>query len=214
MPSEKNTLEQILKARKSTRSFTEEFPSEGDVQKILQAGLLAPYGGATGIPLEQIRRIFVFRQQTDGMAQAREILRDQLQANAKKLNRMLRLLPFLRKKMGPFANRVSSLAQSGVPALSIAPYLVVIAEKRGFPPVEKQSMAHALQNMWLAATDLGLGFQLISALSTLTGNERFLRLLNLNKGEYALDGCAFGYPKSAVERERELDTTRFVTWIK
>lgn len=214
MPSGEKNLERILKARQSTRNFAEEFPPEDDVRKILQAGMLAPYGGATGIPLEQIRKLFVFRQQTDGMAQARAILREQLQANAKKLNHMLRFLPFLRKKMGPFASKVRALAHSGIPALSAAPYLVVIAEKRGFPPVEKQSMAHALQNMWLSATDLGLGFQMLSAVSTLTGNERFLRLLNLDKGEYALDGCVFGYPKSVAERDRELDIKPFVTWIK
>ncbi|MGD0953085.1 MAG: hypothetical protein ABR985_11955 [Methanotrichaceae archaeon] len=35
---------------------------------------------------------------------------------------------------------------------------MVVAERKSFPPVEQQSLAHCLQNMWLKATALGLGF--------------------------------------------------------
>ncbi len=43
-----------------------------------------------------------------------------------------------------------------------APYFIVGAEKKGFPAVEQQFLAHCLENMWLKATALGLGFQLVS----------------------------------------------------
>lgn len=65
--------------------------------------------------------------------------------------------------------------------------------------------------MWLTATDLGLGFQLISATKTLSDNDDFLKLLGLKKGEYSLDGCAVGYPKSSAEKIKTFDVEKFVT---
>ncbi len=76
-------------------------------------------------------------------------------------------------------------------------------------------MAHAFENMWLMGTDLGLGFQLISATVTLSDNKQFLDLLGLKKGEYALVGCAIGFPKNATKKDaKDLNSDNFVTWIK
>ena len=88
------------------------------------------------------------------------------------------------------------------------------AEKTGFPHVQKQSIAHALQNMWLTATNLGLGFQLIFMTGTLSKNRHFLSLLNLTKGEYELDGCAIGYPIKYPDRNKEFEFDKFVTLIE
>jgi len=100
-----------------------------------------------------------------------------------------------------------------VPALYNSAYFIVLAEKKGFPSIEKQSMAHAFENMWLTATDLGLGFQLISATNTLSDNTDFLELLNLKKGEYTLDGCAVGIAKNDTKRTKVFDIDKFVRWI-
>ncbi len=75
-------------------------------------------------------------------------------------------------------------------------------------------MAHAFENMWLTAKDLGLGFQLVSATNTLSGNKDFLTLLCLKKGEYALDGCVVGYPKSNTEKMKDFDVEKFVKLMK
>lgn len=124
------------------------------------------------------------------------------------------IFPFLKKKMQTFANKVNGLAKGGVPAINNAAYFIVLAEKKGFPPVEKQSMAHAFENMWLTATDLGLGFQLVSATNTLSNNEDFLKLLDLPKGEFSLDGCVIGYPKSNAEKIKTFEVEKFITWMK
>ncbi len=208
------TLLEIVKNRRSTRNFSNGIPPEAQITDILESAVYAPYGGATGIPLDRIRRIFVFRQGTGAMEQAHRILLAQMRRNAKKLNRVLRLLPFLKPKMQTFANRVNGIARNGIPALDHAAYFIVLAEKKGFPPVEKQSMAHAMQNMWLTATGLGLGFQLVSATGTLSANKDFMALLGLEKGSYALDGCAVGYPKNPAERQKEFESERFVKWME
>ncbi len=207
------SLEEIIKIRRSTRNFSKEVPSEEILTKIIASAVYAPYGGATGIPLDDLRKVFVFKQNTENMEKAKEIFLLQIRRNAKKLNRLLTLLPFMKKKMQIFANKVNGLAKGGVPALSNAAYFIVLAEKKGFPSVEKQSMAHAFENMWLMATDLDLGFQLVSATNTLSKNKDFLRLLNLKKGEYALDGCVIGYPKSNAEKTKEFNVENFVTMM-
>lgn len=208
-----SALEHIIRTRRSVRSFTDEIPTEEHIRKIVESGIYAPYGGATGIPLERIRRVFVFRQGTAPMDAAVAILNAQLRANSKKINRAITFLPFLRKKMGAFARKLKGFSTAGIPSMSAAPYFIVLAEKKGFPPIEKESQAHAFENMWLMATELGLGFQLISAVSTLSGNRDFLELLGLNKGEYALGGCVVGYPKNPSTEEKELSVDSFVRWM-
>lgn len=207
-------LEKIIKSRKSTRNFASEFPAEEDIRKILESAIYAPFGGATGIPLHQIRKLYVFRQNTDNMEQARELIYRRIRKNAKIFRIILTLFPFLKNKFKAFSNKLNTFAKKGIPALNDAPYFIVIAEKKGFPPVEKQSMAHALENMWLTATSLELGFQLISATGVMSKDKSFMDLLGLKKGEYEIEGCAIGYPNNATEHKRDLELNNFVTWIK
>ena len=207
------TFEQVIKTRRSVRNFTTEIPNIENVNEIIKSAIYAPYGSATGIALTKIRKIYVFKQNTENMKKAREIMHTQLKHNSRKLNIIISLLPFLKKKMKPFADRVKSISEKGVPSLKIAPYFIIIAEKKGFPAVEKQSIAHALENMWLTATSLGLGFQLISAVGTLSGNKEFLELLNLPKDQYAIEGCVIGYPVSNPTEIREFELSSYVTWL-
>ena len=68
--------------------------------------------------------------------------------------------PEIRKLAGSFAQRLDAIQKMGrVPGIGTAPYYIVVAERKGYPPVELQSLAHCMENMWLKATALGLGFQ-------------------------------------------------------
>ena len=207
------TLEQVIKSRRSIRSFTNEVPRFEDVEEILKAALYAPYGGATGFQLNEIRKVFVFTQNSDKMKEAKELLLSQIKKNSKKMNNLLVFFPFLKKKMEPFANRLKSISSNGIPSLNEAPYYIIVAEKKGFPPIGKQSIAHALQNMWLTATEKGLGFQLISATGKMSNNKQFLQLLGLHQGEYEIDGCVIGYATKYPETIREIDLEQSVKWI-
>ena len=51
---------QTIVARRSIRSFTLILPDRESMNDVLRAAALAPFGGATGILLRDIRRIFVF----------------------------------------------------------------------------------------------------------------------------------------------------------
>jgi nitroreductase len=206
------TFDDVINKRRSIRSFTNEFPSQELINKIIQAGILAPYAGATGIPLNQIRKFFIISAKSESMPMIKRLLLNQIQKNSRKLKIILSLFPFLRKKMGSFSNRLEQFSRNGIPSLEEAPYYIIIAEKKGFPPIEKQSMAHALQNMWLMATSLGVGFQLLSATGTMSKNREFLKILGINKGEYEIDGCLIGYPKN-YPSEKTVHVNEYAVWI-
>lgn len=208
------TLEEIIIRRKSVRNFTSEVPDIEKVNKIIKSAMYAPYAGATGIPFSEVRRIFVFEQNSEIIGDVREILQSQLKTNARKLNIISTIFPFLGKKMKPFAKRIKAFSENGIPSLSKAPYLIIIAEKKGFPPIEKQSMAHALQNMWLTATSLDLGFQLISAFGVLSKNEKCLNLLAVPKGQYEFEACVIGCPANNSFKAKEINLDEFVTRMK
>jgi nitroreductase len=207
------SLDYVIRSRKSIRVFSTGFPDEQVVKNIVQSAVYAPFGGATGLPFQEIRRIFVLSQKSGKLKEARELLLAEMKKNAARLNRLLFFLPFLRKKMQLFAARISVLSKSGIPALNDAPYYIIIAEKKGFPLVAKQSIAHALQNIWLTSTAAGLGFQLITATGMMSDNKQFCKLLGLPKGMYQLDGCVIGIPQDANSELKEFDVDKFVTWL-
>jgi len=209
-----NSLAEVIRSRRSIRSFTTDTPPIDTVKEIIQSAILAPYGGATGIPLKEIRKIFVLSQKTESMEKARELLLAQIRKGARKMNILLALFPFLRKKMKPFSNRLNTLSKNGISGLNEAAYYIIVAEKKGFPPIEKQSIAHALQNMWLTATSLGLAFQLISATGMMSKNKHFLTLLGLPGGEYEIDGCVIGMPQKHPEPREARNIDDFVTWVR
>lgn len=206
-------LRQIIRVRKSTRSFSPEVPPREMINRIIESCVYAPFGGATGIPLNELRKVFIFTQGTDNMTAAQELLLGQIRSNARKLGMVVRWMPFMKKKFGAFAKKLAGMSKSGIPSLLEAPYFIVVAEKKGFPPVEKQSIAHALENMWLTATAEGLGFQLISATGTVSKNKDFMKLLGLPEGQYEVEGCLIGYPKNPKERDRDLDVDKFTKWM-
>jgi len=208
------TFEQIIKTRRTVRSFTNEAPKKEDINEIAASALYAPYAGATGIPLHEIRRVFILAHNSRAKKEANELLISQIKNNSAKMNNMLAVFPFLKKKMKPFSERLKSISRYGIPSLKEATYYIIVAEKKGFPPIEKQSIAHALQNMWLTATNKGLGFHLLSATGIMSKNEQFLNLLGLTKGDYAIDGCVIGNPVKYPDIVKEFDLNKCVKWIE
>jgi nitroreductase len=207
-----SVLNEVIRSRRTIRSFYGEISDE-TLMKILESGIYAPFGGATGIPLKEVRKIFIFRQNTESMKVVRDIINAQLKSSAYRIGLLLKLMPFLRKKMQVFANRLKNLSENGIPGLTEGAFYIVIAEKSGFPPIEKQSLSHTMENIWLTATAYGLGFHLVSATSLLSKNKKFMKILALNQGEWALDGCVIGVPKYMPPPREDRKIENFITWI-
>jgi nitroreductase len=189
-------LDQVLAERRSHRRFRPDFCSEDEIRRILHAGLLAPFAAAAaGNSHDYFRRFFVLRRGSESMNAAIPLATRQVEKMSADLETMMQQDPSLRAKAAGFVRRLSMMREAGfVPGIGTAPYYIVVAERRGYPPVELQSLAHCLENMWLKATALGLGFQLVSLTSQMSSDADFCSLLGLPHGEWELMGCAVGYP--------------------
>jgi len=189
-------LDQILAERRSYRVFRPEFPPEDDIRRIIHAGLLAPYAAAAvGGSKDYFRRFFVIRNGSESMETARRLVTESVFRMADQLEQEMKLDAQLRSRAAGFVQRLAMMKNRGiVPGVGTAPYYIVVAEHKGFPPVELQSLAHCLENMWLKATALELGFQIVSATSQMSVDPGFCKLLGIVPGEWELMGCTLGYP--------------------
>jgi nitroreductase len=193
-------LDQVLAERRSHRRFRPDFCSEDEIRRILHAGLLAPFAAAAvGDSRDYFRRFFVMRKGSVSMNAVLPLVMRQVRTMSLDLEREMQKDPSLRAKAAGFVRRLSLIQDTGgVPGIGTAPYYIVVAERRGYPPVELQSLAHCLENMWLKATALGLGFQLVSITSQMSSDPAFCALLGLPPGAWELMGCAVGYPADQI----------------
>ncbi|MGB9175937.1 MAG: nitroreductase family protein [Methanoregula sp.] len=189
-------LDQILAERRSHRVFRPDFCSDDEIRRILHAGLLAPFAAAAvGGSHDYFRRFFVLRKGSESMNAVIPLVMRQVQKMSADLETEMQKDPSLRAKAAGFVRRLSMIRDAGViPGIGTAPFYVVVAERRGYPPVELQSLAHCLENMWLKATALGLGFQIVSVTSQMSSDPAFCAVLGLPPGAWELMGCGVGYP--------------------
>jgi nitroreductase len=185
-PEHSAALDAIIRARHSVRAFSSIPPSQETIEAIIQAGLLAPFAALAVAGKSDFRKVFVIRKSSSAMEVAANILKNRIAEQADELE----------KKIGsvPFVQNLKRIGQQGIPSVGSAPYFIVVGEKKGMPPVAAQSLCYCLHNMWLKATSLGIGLQLISATTQMDSDPDFCKLLGIPDGEYALDGRVLGYP--------------------
>jgi len=209
-------LDRILAERRSYRMFKPEFPPEDALRRIIHAGLSAPFAAAAvGNSTDYFRRFFVMKIGSESMNAASPLVFEQVRFMAGTLKKEMEKNPEIRKMAGSFAQRLDAIQKMGrVPGIGTAPYYIVVAERKGYPPVELQSLAHCTENMWLKATALGLGFQLVSVTSEMSKNPEFCRILGINDGEWELMGCAIGYPKEELSPSIRPPVDDVTTWLE
>jgi len=140
---------------------------------------------------------------------------EEVVAMASNLEIAMKSDPELREQAIGFANRLAIIKMMGkVLGVGSAPYFIVVAEKKGFPSVEQQSLAHCLGNMLLKATALGLGFQLVSATAQMDDNPKICELLGISSGEWALNGCAIGYPAEELTSSIRPPVQKVISWLE
>jgi len=193
-------LDQILAERRSYRMFRPESPPEDAIRRIIHAGLLAPFAAAAvGNSVDYFRRFFVMKKGSPGMNAAAPLVMAELLRMSESLDKDMKNNPRLREQAIGFARRLEMIKKQGVvPGIGTAPWYIVVAERKGYPAVELQSLAHCMENMWLKATALELGFQIVSITSEMARNPGFCNILGINPGEWELMGCATGYPQEKL----------------
>jgi nitroreductase len=209
-------LDQILADRRSYRMFTAEIPDEDAIRRILHAGLLAPYAAAAvGGSKDYFRRFFVLTKGSRSLNAVIPLIMNQAEIMAQELEKGMETDPVLRRKAVAFVQRLGMIRKIGrVPGVGNAPYYLVVAERRGFPPVELQSLAHCLENMWLKATALELGFQLVSITSRMSDNAEFCAILGIPVGEWELMGCAVGFAADELSPSIRPPVEEVTRWLE
>ena len=213
---QKNVVfDQVLAKRRSHRMFKPDFCSEDEIRRILHAGLLAPFAAAAvGDSQDYFRRFFVMRKGSGSMNAALPLVMRKVRTMSLDLEHEMQKDPLLRAKAEGFVRRLSMIQGAGVvPGIGTAPYYIVVAERRGYPPVELQSLAHCLENMWLKATALGIGFQLVSITSQMSSDPAFCALLGIPPGSWELMGCAVGYPADQLSPAIRPPVEEVTVWL-
>ncbi len=205
-------LEEVIASRRTVRRFTPQAPPRDLVERVVRAGLLAPYSGL-GVSREDFRRVAVVPRESPVMAQATELLRRGMKATRQRLEQEMQLDAHARSRAQAYLKVLQIGEKEDAPILSKAPYYLVVAEERAIPHVEHCSLAHCLQNMWLEATALGLGFQLVTATQGMSDDRKFCELLGLPYGIFVLDGCLLGYAAETPASVKRPDPGRVVTWL-
>jgi nitroreductase len=209
-------IDMVLAERRSYRMFKPELPPRENIQRILHAGLLAPFAAAAvGTSKDYFRRFFVMEAGSASLNAAIPLVMAQVRTMAEGLEKEMKKDPRLRAQAASFAQRLAMIQKKGmVPGIGTAPYYLVVAERRGFPPVELQSLAHCMENMWLKATALDLGFQLVSVTSQMSSNPDFCNILGIPAGEWELMGCAIGYPMDELSPSIRPPVEDLTRWLE
>ena len=207
-------LDRILESRRSIRTFTAEVPPKDEIRKIIRAGLLAPYPGLYSSEEVYFRRFVVLRKDSQQMTKVTEIAKRQMTSWIEQVTKELQANASLKNRWQDIIRRLEGLARNGVPGIGTVPYYIVVVERKGVSCVDQQSLAHCLQNMWLKATALGLGFQLVSATAQMAQDREFCSLLGVPYGEVGLNGCAIGYPMGAHASILRPNVDEVTTWIE
>ncbi len=177
------------------------------VEAVLEAGRLAPYAGLANKGTRDFRRFFAVSASSAVVAPIRGLVR---QAVAAKLDGLSESKD---PRMLPMLGAMRGIAENGPPPWT-APWLLIVAERRGYPARESEALAHCLENMWLKATALGLGFQMVSALADLSGDIELSRLLGLPAGEFEFDACQVGFPEAPLPDVAREEPESSITWFE
>jgi len=209
-------LDRIIGKRRSCRRFTQEIPPDLAIEQVIHAGLHAPFAAAAiGTNDDYFRRFVVVRKGSRAMAELAPLVFNEVRAMAGGLEKKAATDPALRVQAAGFLDRLSMITSMGmVPGIGTAPFYIVAAEKRGFPPVELQSLAHVMENMWLKATALGLGFQIVSVTAQMADNPVFCRILGLEPGKWAFMGCAVGFPADMLSPSIRPSVKEVTAWLE
>jgi nitroreductase len=206
-------LDEIISTRRTIRAFAKEAPPREAIERLVRAGLQAPYAALAVAGRDDFRRFFVFTQGTPALAEAGRLIQRAAARRIEEAQQNRGRAAVAADRDFQYMDRLKALAERGHPSLKAAPYFIVVAEYQGVPAAGLQSLAHTLENMWLKATALGLAFQLISVTEAMAEDKDFVQLLGLPFGDFVLDGCAVGYPAAGPPPARRLEMGAVTRWM-
>jgi len=203
-------LDDILKARHTVREFNTIPLDKECIEQIIRAGLTAPFASFPAAGKTDFRKFFILPSTSPMTKNVESIVNDRMPKFAAKMEKEIGLLPFVQIIKQISTNSIAQLSKD-------VPYLIIAGERKGVPPIAAESLSYCMQTMWLKATTLKIGFRPVTFVLHLRlgDDDEFCQLLGIPCGEYALDGCALGYPADNYQ-PRQVNYPDFetnVTWL-
>ncbi len=190
-------IDELIQQRQTIRSFTEEEISKEDLESIIEAGRQAPFAGLAQAGTTNFRHFFVIKRGTPICEKLMELVTAARVADLKEVEEL-----HLEEKYPVYANVVRNTSSQKPMDLFMSPILVIVAERAGMPAREHVALGYVLSNMWLKATDLGIGLKLCSGVGDVKDTDSLKALLGLPaEEEFAFDGCNLGYAATNLFRE-------------
>lgn len=208
---ESAVLDKILEARSTCRSFSDKLPSKEDVEAVIRAGELSPYASIDSKAIEPFRQFFVMFKDDPKLDIIDRLIKEQSAKDLEKRLEEKKTDKFLEENGERVEKLWDNVAKNGESTFPNPPCMIVIAEWRGARRAERQSLAHALENMWLKATSLNLDFQIISVIENMTNNKEFCELFGLPEERYGFHACVLGYGNP--DRGRNPRCTTKTNWL-
>jgi len=209
---ENRILDRVIESRRTVRKFKTESPPKEMVERILQAGLLAPYAQIS-ISREDFRRFVVIPRGSEITSRAAQLMKRRAAAVLEELEKQAKQASSDKNRGERYLSVLRMAKDQGPPNLGKAPYYIVVAEQRGSPDLAQHSLAHCLENMWLKATGLELAFQLLSLTERMAEDREFCELIGIPFGEFALDGCLVGYADASPTPPKRPSLGAVTTWL-
>jgi len=210
---ENEALDRIIENRRSVRAFRKDLiPSREMLEGIIHAGLWAPYAAVMIPPGVEFRKFVIVQHHSPAIAKIHGLMREQTKVALDFIKGNFADKP-MPENLKAYVDRMGKAVESGFPGFEDAPTLVVVAEHKAFRQVELKSLPHVIENMWLKATALGLGLQLMTVIELLSERNEFSEILGMPPSEYAYAGCIVGYPAEEPRpRQRPVEST-VTRWI-
>ena len=193
-------IKEAVKTRRSVRKYTDRPVEDRILEEILEAGTYAPSGG------NNQSTHFLVIEDPAVIARLRKVATEQFAQ--------------MQLKEGMYKSLAATIRQSKEKGELYdftygAPVFVLLANKRGYGNA-MADCALALENMFLQATELGIGSCYINQIHWLTENEVVLDVLyeiGLEKDELICAGAVFGYSAMGERAPLERFGNR-ITYIK
>lgn len=190
-------IDELIQKRQTIRNFTDEVISQDDLNAILEAGRQAAFAGLAQAGVSNFRHFFVIKRGTPICEKIMDLVSAARLADYQKMQE-----ENWSEKYPAFANAVTNMHGKKPMDLFMAPILVIVAERAGMPAREHVALGYALSNMWLKATDLGIGLKICSGIADIKDTASLKALLRLPaEEEFAFDGCNLGYAAGELYRQ-------------
>lgn len=169
------------------------------IECVIEAGRLAPFAGLVQKDCEDFRHFFVIHRDSKTAKLLEELCSEERKKESQRIRE-----EGLDTKYPVAAFFAEHFANGGAADLFAGPWIVVIAERGGYPAREDVCLGYVMENMWLKSMELQLAFKPCSIISDVKDKEKLKNILGLDdKENYAFDGCNIGYPVNPIKTRTE-----------